>query len=78
MTKSLEKRVVGKRVYRNLFADGRAMVRINPALIPHLKRHLAENPSGLNALVNLTLARYFDELAERGRLDAAARMGKGA
>lgn len=76
MAKTLEQKVRGKRLYRNLYSDGRAMIRVSPALIPHIKKYLVENPSGLNGLVNLVLARHFDEVAARERLDAAARMGK--
>ncbi len=77
MATTLVKKVRGPTKYKGLMKDGRAWVKISPALIPWVKRHLRENPSGLNALVCLALAEHFDAQAAREKADAAARAGVG-
>lgn len=64
MKQTLTERVTRKgRAYKGLMREGRVWARISPALRPHVRRYLSENPGKLNDLINLALAGHFDRQA---------------
>ena len=73
---SLVKRVRAQAPDQALMRDNRIWARINPALVVHMRWHVANNGGTISALVNLCIAEHFDrEIAKRNRAAGGVKDG---